>query len=77
MQEVFFFISVDSAVSELSNMISGHASTAIAGKGLEIDIAPPTLVTGEEVKIASNVKKTVVVPITTSVGIIEINISLE
>ncbi len=66
-----------SAVSELSNMISGHASTAIAGRGLEIDIAPPTLVTGEDVKITSNVKKTVVIPITTSVGVIEINVSLE
>jgi chemotaxis protein CheX len=66
-----------SAVSELSNMISGNASTAIAGKGMEIDIAPPTLITGENVKIASNVKQTVVIPITTTAGVIEINVALE
>lgn len=66
-----------SAVSELSNMISGHASTAIAAKGLTIDISPPTLITGIDVKVASNVKKVVVVPVTTTAGILEINIALE
>jgi chemotaxis protein CheX len=66
-----------SAVSELSNMISGTASTKIAAKGLEIDIAPPTLITGVDVKIASNIKKIVVIPITTTVGVVEINVALE
>jgi len=66
-----------SAVSELSNMISGHASTAIAAKGFTIDIAPPTLITGKDVKVASNVKKVVVVPVTTTAGVLEINIALE
>ncbi len=57
-----------SAVSELANMISGHASTAIAAKGFTIDIAPPTLVTGENVRIATNVKKNLVIPIESTAG---------
>lgn len=66
-----------SAVSELANMISGNASTAIAAKGFTIDIAPPTLIAGENVRITSNVKKNLIIPVTTSVGIIKIFVSLE
>ena len=66
-----------SAVSELANMISGNASTAIAAKGFTIDIAPPTLIAGENVKITSNIKKNLIVPVITTVGVIKIFISLE
>ncbi|TDT71739.1 chemotaxis protein CheX [Hypnocyclicus thermotrophus] len=66
-----------SAVSELANMISGNASTGIAAKGLEVDISPPTLITGNNVRITSNVKQTVVVPIETTAGVIEVNIAVE
>lgn len=66
-----------SAISELANMISGNASTGIASMGLTIDIAPPTLITGENITIASSVKKNIIIPITTTAGIIDIWISLE
>mgnify|MGYP003512149845 CR=1 FL=1 len=66
-----------SAVSELSNMISGNASTAIAAKGFVIDIAPPTLITGENMRLATNVKKSLVVPVSTTAGNIDIWVSLE
>jgi len=66
-----------SAVSELTNMISGNASTGIAAKGFNIDISPPTLITGENVKIASNVKMSLLIPVTTTAGTIEIIVSLE
>jgi chemotaxis protein CheX len=66
-----------SAVSELANMISGNASTAIAAKGFAIDIAPPTLIAGENVKITSNIKKNLIVPVITTAGVIKIFISLE
>lgn len=66
-----------SAVSELANMISGHASTAIAAKGFTIDIAPPTLVTGENVRIATNVKKNLVIPIESVAGVVNVWVSLE
>lgn len=66
-----------SAVSELTNMISGNASTGIAAKGFNIDIAPPTLITGENVRITSNVKMSLLIPVTTTAGLIEICVSLE
>jgi len=73
----FFDEMAKSAVSELTNMISGNASTGIAAKGFNIDISPPTLVTGENVKITSNVKMSLLIPVTTTAGIIEIVVSLE
>lgn len=66
-----------SAISELSNMITGNASTALAGQGLEIDISPPTLVTGNNVMITTGTVQTIVVPVETEAGIFEINIALE
>ena len=35
-----------SALSELGNMIMGNAATLLSSKGLQIDITPPTLGTG-------------------------------
>lgn len=66
-----------SAISELSNMITGNASTALASQGLEIDISPPTLVTGNNVMITTGTVQTIVVPVETEAGIFEINIALE
>ena len=66
-----------SAISELSNMITGNASTSLASQGLEIDISPPTLITGNSVTITTGTLQTIVVPVETEAGIFEINIALE
>ncbi len=66
-----------SAISELSNMITGNASTQLAAQGLEIDISPPTLITGNSVTITTGTVQTIVVPVETEAGIFEINIALE
>lgn len=66
-----------SAVSELANMISGHAMTGISEFGLNVDISPPTLVCGESVKISSVTEKIVVVPVELGDEEIELNISLK
>lgn len=66
-----------SAISELANMITGNASTLLSGQGFEIDISPPTLISGEGVRITSSMLQTIVLPITVEAGIFEINISLE
>ena len=66
-----------SAISELSNMITGNASTSLASQGLEIDISPPTLITGNSVTITTGTVQTIVVPVETEAGVFEINIALE
>ncbi|CDN45662.1 CheY-P phosphatase CheX [Paenibacillus sp. P22] len=37
-----------SAISELSNMISGNASTKLSSQGVHVDITPPALLQGAE-----------------------------
>lgn len=66
-----------SAISELANMITGNASTQLSSQGFEVDISPPTLVTGTNVHITTNTMQTIVVPVQTEEGIFEINIALE
>lgn len=66
-----------SAISELANMITGNASTALSAQGYEIDISPPTLVTGSNMKISTTSVQTIVIPIEIDAGIFEINIALE
>lgn len=66
-----------SAISELANMITGNSGTNLSAQGYVIDISPPTLITGTGVHITTNIQQTIVVPIQSSVGILEINISLE
>ncbi|GAB6927079.1 chemotaxis protein CheX [Paenibacillus sp. JCM 10914] len=36
-----------SAISELGNMISGNASTILAGQGVAVDITPPRIIKSE------------------------------
>ncbi|MGM0508374.1 MAG: chemotaxis protein CheX [Fusobacteriota bacterium] len=66
-----------SAISELGNMITGTASTKLAGQGLDVDISPPTLITGSNVSISATDIQTIVVPVESSLGDFEINIALE
>lgn len=50
--ESMFGMSLDgdmlhSFVGELANMIAGHAATLVGGKGIRIDITPPTVMSGQ------------------------------
>ncbi|RCX12714.1 chemotaxis protein CheX [Anaerobacterium chartisolvens] len=65
-----------SALSELGNMIMGNTATVFYGKGLKIDITPPTLLTGDNLQFSLNKLTTVSIPLNLSVGgIMEIDIS--
>jgi len=67
-----------SAVSELSNMILGTAASLLSQKQINIDITPPTMLTGESVTISNDKMTTVCVPITWNNGArtIELDISI-
>lgn len=66
-----------SAISELSNMITGNASAMFGAIGKNTDISPPTLITGSNIIAWISQVETVVIELLTSVGSIEINIGLE
>lgn len=65
-----------SAIAELGNMISGHATTLLSEAGYECQITPPTLVRGADVEI-STATPALVVPLYTDFGKMEINVALE
>lgn len=67
-----------SAISELSNMILGNTSTIYYNKGISVDITPPTLFMGENLKISSTKLTTICVPlIVDKNSTIEFYISIE
>jgi len=66
-----------SAISELSNMISGQAAAGISQAGVEINITPPLIITGQKIEVHTLKIKSLNIPITTSVGNLIINVALE
>ncbi len=66
-----------SAISELGNMITGNASTLLEQRGIHCDISPPTLITGKNVEVSSVKIQTLIVPLLTDIGKIEIGVGLQ
>jgi chemotaxis protein CheX len=64
-----------SAVSELGNMITGNAANLLYEAGFKCDITPPSVIQGMNVQISTRVP-TLVVPMMTSFGRMEINVAL-
>ena len=65
-----------STVSELGNIITGNAVTILSQNGYDVDITPPSVVKGTNIEVSTTVPA-LVVPISTSVGDVEINVALE
>lgn len=67
-----------SAISELGNMIMGNTATILSGKGIGIEITPPSLLMGEKITISQSNMKTICVPLELGDDKkVEIDISLE
>ena len=73
------FVSLDemalSAISELGNMISGHAATLLSEAGVHCDITPPTVIHGVGTEITVHIP-VLLVPVSTDKGNINIDIAL-
>lgn len=65
-----------SAISELTNMLTATAASVFANDGININISPPTLVYGDFVATMS-VEKTICVDMTIDEIAFEINIAME
>lgn len=66
-----------SAISEAANMLTANAAITLEAQGLPVNISPPTLVIGQNVRIRIAQVQTLVVEIITDAGIVELNIGLE
>ena len=66
-----------SAVAEMGNMIMGTTSTIFDNNGININITPPSLLTGEKVEISNKVP-TIVIPMELQgFGTIAMNLTAE
>ena len=65
-----------SAISELTNMVTGSAATNFEKDGLKVDISPPTLIVGSDFKAKVSSSKFIVVEMIVDSLTIELNIGL-
>ena len=66
-----------SAISELVNMVTANAATNLESLGKIVNISPPTLVTGENIKARISQVQTLAIEFITPAGSIELNVGLE
>lgn len=65
-----------SAISELTNMVTGNAATNFEKEGLRVDISPPSIVVGENFKVKVSSTKFLVVEMVADSLVIELNIGI-
>ncbi|NMM63970.1 chemotaxis protein CheX [Clostridium sp. P21] len=66
-----------SALSELTNMLTANASINLANVGLNVNISTPTLLYGEDIQIKMNVDKILCIQLTVDDIPIDVNIALQ
>ncbi|NIZ18629.1 chemotaxis protein CheX [Entomospira culicis] len=66
-----------STLSELANMVTGHAVTRLHELGFRFDLTPPAVIIGDNLKIHDVGVEAIVVPMMTTMGKIEINVAIK
>jgi chemotaxis protein CheX len=66
-----------SAISEMTNMITGNAATNFEKMGLRVDISPPSLVVGQKFKAKVSSNKYLVVELMIDSNLVELNVGVE
>jgi chemotaxis protein CheX len=66
-----------STLSELANMVTGHAVTRLHELGFRFDLTPPAVIIGDNLKIHDVGVEAIVVPMMTAMGKIEINVAIK
>ncbi|NLI89928.1 MAG: chemotaxis protein CheX [Epulopiscium sp.] len=70
MDEIDVFVS--SALGEVTNIISGHATTNLSEHGYICDITPPQVMVGEYKSISMANEKALIMPMETNIGEFEV-----
>lgn len=65
-----------SAISELTNMVTGNAATNFEKYGKKVDISPPTLIVGTDFKAKVSSTKYLVIEMVIDSLLVELNIGL-
>lgn len=65
-----------SGIAELGNVITGRATVKLSKAGYHVNISPPTVISGQNVKISTLDFARIVVPLKTELGTIEIHLAI-
>lgn len=66
-----------SAISELSNMLTANASINFSNESINVDISPPTMLTGEEIELSMSKEQVLCVEFDIDGIRLEINVALD
>lgn len=66
-----------SALCELGNMIMGNVATLLFNQGVQIDITPPTLLTGSNIEVTATNMVTISIPLEADEHRFVINVSVK
>jgi chemotaxis protein CheX len=66
-----------SGIAELGNVITGRATTLLAGLGLQCDISPPMLLLGAGSRLSTMSIKRLVIPLVTEIGTLDAQVAIK
>lgn len=66
-----------SAISELSNMLTANATINFSNDGINVDISPPTMLTGEDIELSMSKEQIMCVEFDIDGILLEINVALD
>ena len=67
---------VKATITELANMITASAVTKLHDLGFRFDLTPPSIITGQNMKVTDLNVEALIVPLTIPQGLVEINVAI-
>jgi chemotaxis protein CheX len=68
---------VKATLTELANMVTGHAVTKLHELGFKFDLTPPAVITGDNMKIHDLGIEALIVPLEMPFGKVEVNVAIK
>lgn len=67
---------VKATITELANMVTGHAVTKLHDLGFKFDLTPPSIITGSDMQVTDMNVEALIVPLSVPHGLVEINVAV-
>lgn len=67
---------VKATITELANMVTASAVTKLHDLGFKFDLTPPSIITGQNMRVTDMNVEALIVPLSTPQGLIEINVAI-
>lgn len=67
---------VKATITELANMVTASAVTKLHDLGFRFDLTPPSIITGENMKVSDMHVESLIVPLCIPQGMVEINVAI-